>query len=555
MPRITRARHSADEAAPSAPAPTDDRTDPTADTPTETSAPARRRAPRRTVTSSGTPSAVEQADTPPVEQPTAEAAASADLPEPDGAAPKRRRGGRRSVAAGAASVVQTESEPAAEGDAAVAPPAPAPTPTPAIAPDSWRIRRPYIIDATGKVRYLDTPPAPVPAPESEPPLQEAAVDEEAATVFEAALASEAADVEANGVPPVGMAVTGVSPEEETAEAAAAFGPSPAEADELGAAGVAAVGEEDGADAARRRRRSRRGGRGRRRNGSGPETAVEAGEVETAGEVAGIAETVGGVVGIAADEIEEGPEPTPLHRPRPEPSRSAHALSPLEALVARQNVILDQLIQRQTATSKTLEQALTAIERRLTGTDLSRVSAMPRLAVFVDVPNIMYAAERYNVQVDFGKLLEYVSRDRTLIRASAYAPISDDPSLKLELQRFVQPFVSHGYRIVTKPLKRFADGSIKANFDVELAMDILTMSDRLDIVSLVSGDGDFRRLVEIVASKGVRVEVVAFSQSTAAELKAIADSYVDLTLHLRDLCVPAEVEPRPRVRQPRVDVEL
>ncbi len=133
--------------------------------------------------------------------------------------------------------------------------------------------------------------------------------------------------------------------------------------------------------------------------------------------------------------------------------------------------------------------------------------------------------------DWGRLLEYLSRGREVVRASAYAPISDDPMQPLSEQRFVQPFVGRGYRIVTKPLKRFADGSIKANFDVELAIDILTMSDRLDVVSLVSGDGDFLRLVELVASKGVRVEVVAFPEITAAELRAVADDYIDLAAHM------------------------
>ena len=69
--------------------------------------------------------------------------------------------------------------------------------------------------------------------------------------------------------------------------------------------------------------------------------------------------------------------------------------------------------------------------------------------------------------------------------------------------------------------------MKANFDIELAVDILTMSDRLDIVVLLSGDGDFRRVCELVESKGVRVEVVSFAQSTAMELRAVADSYTDL----------------------------
>ena len=124
----------------------------------------------------------------------------------------------------------------------------------------------------------------------------------------------------------------------------------------------------------------------------------------------------------------------------------------------------------------------------------------------------------------------------MVRASAYSPSSDDPDEELTTQRFVQPFMDLGYRIVTKPLKRYSNGTMKANFDVELAIDVLTMSDRLDIVVLMSGDGDFRRLVELVASKGVRVEVVAFGPSTAAELRAVADEYTDLNDHLAALRV-------------------
>ena len=67
-----------------------------------------------------------------------------------------------------------------------------------------------------------------------------------------------------------------------------------------------------------------------------------------------------------------------------------------------------------------------------------------------------------------------------------------------------------------------------------------------MVSLVSGDGDFRRLIDIIGSKGVRVEVVSFRQSTSADLIAVADTYVDLTKHLTDLCVPAEGEFKPRI---------
>ena len=196
--------------------------------------------------------------------------------------------------------------------------------------------------------------------------------------------------------------------------------------------------------------------------------------------------------------------------------------------------MEQLTVRQLEVFKGLQGSLSAIENRLGGMNQSTSSDRARVGIFVDVPNIVYAAERLRTAIDFGKLLEFICRDRELVRASAYAPISDDPTAELVMEKFVRPFVGLGYRIVTKPLKRFADGTIKANFDVELAIDVLTMSDRLDIVALVSGDGDFRRLVEIVASKGVRVSVVAFGQSTAAELRAVADEYIDIHDHLKEL---------------------
>ena len=221
---------------------------------------------------------------------------------------------------------------------------------------------------------------------------------------------------------------------------------------------------------------------------------------------------------------------------PAASKTAQ-VTPLRPELGAPESLLEHLTERQLASLNGLQSVLSAIENRLAS--MSRLGGMterPRVGIFVDVPNIVYAAERLKLSIDFGKLMEFLSRDRELVRASAYAPINDDPDAELETQRFVKPFVGLGYRIVTKQLKRYSDGSTKANFDVELAIDVLTMSDRLDIVVLVSGDGDFRRLVELVASKGVRVEVIAFGESTAAELRAVADEYTDIRDHIAELRV-------------------
>ena len=158
--------------------------------------------------------------------------------------------------------------------------------------------------------------------------------------------------------------------------------------------------------------------------------------------------------------------------------------------------------------------------------VDRSARRARLGVFVDVPNLLYGAEP-GQRLDMGKLLAILCKDRELVRATAYAPVSDNPSEPVQQQRFVAPFVPYEYRIVTKPLKRFADGSIKGNFDVEMAVDIISMTDRLDVMAIVSGDSDFARVVEEVQSRGVRVEVVAFAGSTSAEMRGLADHYIEV----------------------------
>lgn len=221
-------------------------------------------------------------------------------------------------------------------------------------------------------------------------------------------------------------------------------------------------------------------------------------------------------------------------------RSQPAQDPAEkmlSLIERQTMLLEQQ-------SKSIEQ-LAASQALLTetllgqrGDDVSpaRIEVLPRLAIFVDVPNILYGAEASGVALNWGKVADFLSHGRTLVRAIAYAPISDDPTARTENERFVVPFLDHGYRIATKQLKRFSGGSVKANFDVELAIDVLTMSDRIDVIVLVSGDGDFRRLVEIVGARGVRVEVMAFGKSTSSDLRQVADRYIDIAQYadrLRD----------------------
>ena len=221
--------------------------------------------------------------------------------------------------------------------------------------------------------------------------------------------------------------------------------------------------------------------------------------------------------IAPPAVEPAPEPTPTRRPTVTPSGDADTSS----LVA----LVEQLASEIAGQRSALVQLGAGVDEL--SARLDRAARKPRLGVFVDVPNVLYGLEAGEAPLDMGKLLAMLTEGRELVRATAYAPVSDDPREAVERQKFVAPFVPYAYRIVTKPMKRFADGSVKGNFDVEMAIDLVTMSERLDVVAIVSGDSDFARAVETVQSRGVRVEVVAFAGSTSIEMRALADHYLEL----------------------------
>ncbi|MBI5946635.1 MAG: NYN domain-containing protein [Chloroflexi bacterium] len=230
-----------------------------------------------------------------------------------------------------------------------------------------------------------------------------------------------------------------------------------------------------------------------------------------------------VAPVAAADVEEAPAPAaaPVHR------GGRAAAAPADASTAG---ILRAIEQQ----GRQIEQLVRLQEAAARGGGGGVATQPARVGIFVDAANVELGLERSRARVDWGKVLELLTRGRQLVRAVAYSPVHDDPTVSIETQRFVEPFLDKGYKVVTKPLKRFADNTVKANVDIEMALDIITMLDRLDVVCLVSGDGDFQRLVELIQSKGVRVEVIAVASSTATNLRHAADHYIDLQSRLRDI---------------------
>jgi uncharacterized LabA/DUF88 family protein len=86
---------------------------------------------------------------------------------------------------------------------------------------------------------------------------------------------------------------------------------------------------------------------------------------------------------------------------------------------------------------------------------------------------------------------------------------------------------NGYRVITKDLVQFPDGSKKANLDVEIAVDMMNLAPYYDTAVLVSGDGDLAYAVNAVSYQGSRVEVVSLRSMTSESLIDVADGFVDL----------------------------
>ncbi len=158
----------------------------------------------------------------------------------------------------------------------------------------------------------------------------------------------------------------------------------------------------------------------------------------------------------------------------------------------------------------------------------------RVALFIDGANLYAAARALGFDIDYKRLLSLFSREGRLIRAFYYTALIDDQEYS-PIRPLVDWLDYNGYTMVTKPTKEFTDSSgrrkIKGNMDIELAVDVMEMAERLDHVVIFSGDGDFRSLVEATQRKGVRVTVVSTVRSSppmaADELRRQADYFIEL----------------------------
>ncbi len=158
----------------------------------------------------------------------------------------------------------------------------------------------------------------------------------------------------------------------------------------------------------------------------------------------------------------------------------------------------------------------------------------KLAVFIDGANLYAASKALDFDIDYKLLLNYMAETGRLVRAFYYTALIDDQEYS-PIKPLVDWLDYNGYSMVTKTAREFVDAQgrkkLKGSMDIELAVDMMEIADHVDHIMLFSGDGTYRRLIEAVQRRGVRVTVVSTIKSTppmvSDELRRQADHFMDL----------------------------
>jgi len=219
--------------------------------------------------------------------------------------------------------------------------------------------------------------------------------------------------------------------------------------------------------------------------------------------------------------------------RPQAGLEPASLAPLAKTIKGLHAEVSKIKRERAGASAEQSKGLDALHAEITA--LRKNAARPprrrirtrgadaRVGVFIDVQNMYYGARRLKGKLDFDALLEAAVLDRRLIQATAYVVESKE----IDQTGFIAVLQQRAIEVRRKTLRVRVDGSMKGDWDMELALDILDAAANLDVVVLVSGDGDFTSLAKRVKRMGPRVEVIGFPRNTAKSLLEAADAFQPL----------------------------
>lgn len=149
----------------------------------------------------------------------------------------------------------------------------------------------------------------------------------------------------------------------------------------------------------------------------------------------------------------------------------------------------------------------------------------RVGIYLDSRNVYYTVRNTfdGGRVDIKELITRISRGRKVVRAIAYVVQADFD----DKRAYFDMLGRNGFQVKRRNLKIRHDGSMKGDWDMGMALDLMRHYDDLDTIALVSGDGDFRDLAVYLKSQGVKIEVYGVETCTALDMKQAADLFVPI----------------------------
>jgi len=159
----------------------------------------------------------------------------------------------------------------------------------------------------------------------------------------------------------------------------------------------------------------------------------------------------------------------------------------------------------------------------------------KIALFIDGANLYATAKSLGFDIDYKKMLKYFDGQGYMLRAYYYTALIEDQEYS-SIRPLIDWLDYNGYRVITKPTKEFTDSAgrrkVKGNMDMELAIDAMELSDKIDHAVIFSGDGDFRTLVQALQRRGTKVSIVSTLATNppmvADDLRRQADNFIELT---------------------------
>ena len=155
--------------------------------------------------------------------------------------------------------------------------------------------------------------------------------------------------------------------------------------------------------------------------------------------------------------------------------------------------------------------------------------MKKIAIFVDVQNIYYTTrDVFGCPFNYRQFWQLVSEQGEIVCANAYAiQRSDD-----QQHKFQKALKHIGFNVKLKPFIQRKDGTAKGDWDVGITIDMLEEAEQVDTVILLSGDGDFDRLLKKVQDKyNVETHVYSVSKLTALSLINACDHHHEISKDL------------------------